>query len=92
MRTELGAKESDLVGLASFIEDMEGVDVVILAWDSKKDPTRTRLSLRSRTVNVAAIAQTLGGGGHSGAAGALLAEPLAVGLRKAVEAAKAHLA
>ena len=91
VRIELGAKETDLVGLASFIEEVEGVDIAILAWDSKKDPLRTRLSLRSRTVNVAAIAQTLGGGGHPGAAGAQLAEPLAVGLSRAVEAAKAHL-
>ena len=91
IRRELGAKETDLMGLASLIEGIEGADVVILAWDKRKDPMRTGISLRSRTVNVATIAQTLGGGGHAGAAGALLGEPLAVGLRKAVDAAKAHL-
>ena len=91
VRMELGAKESDLLGLASFIEGGEGVDVVILAWDSKRDPLRTRISLRSRTVDVAAIAQTLGGGGHTGAAGALLNEPLDAGLAKALAAAQAGL-
>ena len=91
IRMDLGAKESDLVGLASFIEGSEGVDIVILAWNSKKDPNRTRVSLRSRSINVATVAQTLGGGGHANAAGALLAEPLDVGLRKAIAAAEAHL-
>lgn len=91
VRMELGAKETDLMGLVSLIEGIEGADIVILAWDKRKDPLRTGISLRSRTVNVAAIAQTLGGGGHAGAAGALLTEPLDVGLRKAIEAAKAHL-
>ena len=91
VRMELGAKETDLMGLASLIEGSEGADVVILAWDKRKDPLRTGISLRSRTVNVAAIAQTLGGGGHAGAAGALLTEPLEVGLRQAIAAAKAHL-
>ena len=91
VRAELGAKETDLMGLASLVEGIEGADIVILAWDKRKDPLRTGISLRSRTVNVATIAQTLGGGGHASAAGALLAEPLAVALRKAVAAAEAHL-
>lgn len=92
VRMELGAKETDLMGLASLIEGIEGADIVILAWDKRKDPLRTGISLRSRTANVAAVAQTLGGGGHAGAAGALLTNtPLNEGLRKAVEAAKAHL-
>lgn len=92
VRMELGAKETDLMGLASLIEGIESADIVILAWDKRKDPLRTGISLRSRTVNVAAVAQTLGGGGHAGAAGALLTNtPLNEGLRKAVEAAKAHL-
>ena len=92
VRMELGAKETDLMGLASLVEGIEGADVVIMAWDKRKDPLRTGISLRSRTVDVAAIAQTLGGGGHSGAAGALLVDtPLSEGLRKAIQAAKAHL-
>ncbi len=91
VRAELGAKETDLMGLSSLVEGIEGADIVILAWDKRKDPLRTGISLRSRTVNVATIAQTLGGGGHANAAGALLAEPLAVGLRKAIAAAEAHL-
>lgn len=90
-RRELGAKESDLSGLASLIEGMEGADIVIIAWDKRKDPNRTQVSLRARAVSAAAIAQTLGGGGHARAAGALLHAPLAVGLRKALEAAQAHL-
>ena len=92
VRMEIGAKETDLMGLASLIAGIAGADIVILAWDKRKDPLRTGISLRSRTVNVAAIAQTLGGGGHAGAAGALLVDtPLSEGLRRAVEAAKAHL-
>ena len=79
------------MGLASLIEGIEGADVVILAWDKRKDPLRTGISLRSRTVDVAAIAQTLGGGGHTGAAGALLNEPLDAGLAKALAAAQARL-
>ncbi len=92
VRMELGAKETDLMGQASLIEGIEGADIAILAWDKRKDPLRTGISLRSRTVNVAAVAQSLGGGGHAGAAGALLVgTPLDEGLRKAIEAAKAHL-
>jgi phosphoesterase RecJ-like protein len=91
IRMELGAKETDLMGLASLMEGIEGADIAIVAWDKRKEPHRTGISLRSRTVNVAAVAQALGGGGHAGAAGALLDEPLAEGLRKAVAAAEAHL-
>ena len=91
VRMELGAKETDLMGLASLVEGIEGAEIVIVAWDKREYPLRTGISLRSRTVNVAAIAQTLGGGGHAGAAGALLTEPLDVGLRQAIAAAKAHL-
>lgn len=92
VRTELGAKETDLMGLVSLIEGIEGADVAILAWNKRLDPLRTGISLRSRTVDVAAIAQALGGGGHAGAAGALLEDtPLNEGVRRAVESAKAHL-
>lgn len=91
IRLELGAKESDLSGLAALIEGIEGADVLIIAWDKRKDPNRTQVSLRSHAVSAAAIAQTLGGGGHAGAAGALLTEPLDAGLRRAIAAAKAHL-
>ena len=92
VRLELGAKESDLSGLASLIEGIEGADIVIVAWDKRKDPNHTQVSLRSRTASAAAIAQTLGGGGHARAAGALINEPLSVGVRKALAAAQAHLA
>lgn len=92
IRMELGAKETDLMGLASLIEGVAGADVAILAWNKRRDPLRTGISLRSRTVNVAAIAQRLGGGGHAGAAGALLdGTALSEGLRQAIAAAQAHL-
>ncbi len=89
VRQALDARETDLVGLASFLADMEEVAVVILAWENKAG--EIQFSFRSRTTDVSAIAQVFAGGGHRLAAGATVAGPLAPALQRAVAAAEAHL-
>lgn len=72
---ETGASNEDLEGLVNYPRNIEGVEVGILF---KVNGTESvKVSLRSAgVVNVAAVAQHFGGGGHVRAAGCRLTEPL----------------
>ena len=73
--TELNAKTQDIDGLINFIRNIEGVIVGTLFYEV--DATTSKVSLRSRQgFNSALALQTFGGGGHQGAAGALIHLPL----------------
>ncbi len=70
-----GAKGEDTDGLVEFPRRLKGVEVAIAFRELSAD--RTKVSLRSTgDVDVARIAQSLGGGGHEKAAGVVVAEPL----------------
>ncbi|WP_276352455.1 DHH family phosphoesterase [Cohnella caldifontis] len=72
---ETGASNEDLEGLVNYPRNIEGVDVGILF---KENGTKSvKVSLRSSgLVDVAAVAQHFGGGGHVRAAGCRLTIPL----------------
>jgi phosphoesterase RecJ-like protein len=72
MLKEAGAKEEELEGLASYLASVRGKVKVAAVLKEREDGT-TRVSLRSNPgVDVASVAQRLGGGGHLQAAGATI--------------------
>lgn len=90
-----GATTMDSEGLIDHVRDIE--PVVVACVFEELEPEVTRISLRSKTekVNVSAIAQLFGGGGHPAAAGARIqGRPLSVqrkvlqAVRKALDAVK----
>ncbi|MFC5702087.1 bifunctional oligoribonuclease/PAP phosphatase NrnA [Cohnella faecalis] len=87
---ETGASNEDLEGLVNYPRNIEGVEVGILF---KENGTKSvKVSLRSAgTVNVAALAQQFGGGGHVRAAGCRLTEPLPAVIEQVVEAVRKAL-
>ncbi len=69
------AAEEDCEGIVNFAISISGVEAA--AFLRELPEQRVRLSLRSKSqVNVAAIAERLGGGGHENAAGCTLEGPL----------------
>ena len=86
-----GAETADSEGLIDHIRSIE--PVVIACVFEEVEPGMTRVSLRSKTerVNVSAIAERFGGGGHVAAAGARIpGSPLAA-QRRVIAALKAAL-
>jgi bifunctional oligoribonuclease and PAP phosphatase NrnA len=70
-----GAAEEDCEGIVNFALSIAGVEAAVFLRELPE--RQVRLSLRSKDkVNVAAIAEKLGGGGHWNAAGCTLAGPL----------------
>ena len=69
------AVEEDCEGIANFALSIAGVEAALFLRELPEQ--RIRLSLRSKgKVNVAAVAERLGGGGHENAAGCTLEGPL----------------
>jgi phosphoesterase RecJ-like protein len=65
---EMGVVDDDYDGLAALTTQVEGVEVGILV--TEKETGKFRISLRSSgRINVSAIAENFGGGGHIQAAG-----------------------
>lgn len=72
---ETGATSEDSDGLVNYTRNVEGVQVGVLFRELSSG--KTKISMRSRgDINSAEILRPLGGGGHAGAAGALLGMPL----------------
>lgn len=70
-----GASEEDCEGIANFALGIAGVDAA--AFFRELPGGEIRASLRSKgPLNVAAVAETLGGGGHQNASGCTAAGPL----------------
>ena len=68
---QFGVAESELDGVAGFPLQVEGAQVGITI--KEREPNVFKVSMRSADwVNVAAICQTRGGGGHVKAAGCLV--------------------
>jgi bifunctional oligoribonuclease and PAP phosphatase NrnA len=80
------ATEDDSDGIVDYALGVEGVEAAFFLRELPEG--RVRVSLRSKgRINVAAIAEHLGGGGHENAAGCTLDGPLA----RACEEVLAHL-
>jgi phosphoesterase RecJ-like protein len=79
------ATDEDTEGIVNFARYVRGAHVGVLFREMQDGSAR--ISLRSRdTVNVSAIAQEFGGGGHRMAAGCTLPPPLAEAQRRLIEA------
>jgi phosphoesterase RecJ-like protein len=78
---QTGASEEDCEGIVNYAVAIAGVEAAVFLRELPE--RRIRLSLRSKgPVNVAAIAQRLGGGGHENAAGCTLEGPIARALEE----------
>ncbi len=79
MLARTGATDEMVEGMVNYGRMLRGVEVAVLFWEFPGDSGAldTKVSFRSRgTVDVAAVAALLGGGGHRAAAGAQLPRPL----------------
>jgi phosphoesterase RecJ-like protein len=75
------AAEEDCEGIVNFALAIAGVEAAVFLRELPE--RRIRLSLRSKgRVNVAALAERLGGGGHENAAGCTLDGPLSHALNE----------
>ncbi len=85
----LNAKHSDTENLVDKLRSIRGVQAAVLM--TRVSPELTRVSFRSKgDINVAAIAKSLGGGGHPHAAGlksSLQPSALQVTIKNAIQAA-----
>lgn len=72
---ESGAEQEELEGIVEYARRLRGIEVALLLRELPGG--RTKASLRSNgETDVAAVARSLGGGGHEKAAGVLLESPL----------------
>ena len=68
--TYAGASTEESEGLIDHIRAIDGVEVALAFEEVTEDQTRVSLRSKNPHVDVAAIAQSFGGGGHKAAAGA----------------------
>ncbi len=86
----VGAREEDCEGLVNYALSIQ--DVEVAAFFRELPDRRFRVSLRSKgQLNVAAIAERFGGGGHDCASGLSIDGPLATAVAKVVDHIRAGL-
>ena len=74
MLEQSGAAMEDLDGMINYTRNIEGVEIGVMFFvDSPTD--EIKVGFRSKNVDVSALAETLGGGGHARAAGCRLKGP-----------------
>ncbi len=71
---EIGAENEDFNGIVNYARSIRGVEIGILL--AEQEGGHVKVGLRSHGVDVAALAQRLGGGGHTRAAGCMVSGPL----------------
>lgn len=82
---DAGAAEEDCEGVVNFALSIAGIEAAVFLRELPEG--RIRLSLRGKgNVNVASIAERLGGGGHENAAGCTLDGPLQRATEEILEA------
>jgi phosphoesterase RecJ-like protein len=88
---QLRATEEDSDGIVNFALSVENIEAAVFLRELPEG--RIRLSLRSKgAVNVAAVAEGLGGGGHENAAGCTLDGPLPRALHEVLAHLRAAVA
>lgn len=85
-----GAASEDMEGIVNYALNVEGVEVGILCKETEDGAVKASLRSAGR-VDVAAVAQSFGGGGHVRAAGCRLEGPLQEAMPKLVEAVRKAL-
>ncbi len=75
-RAALGTTEEDYSNASALLRTVEGVELSVSIRQQSDQPTKYRVSMRSRDpIDCAALCARLGGGGHVRAAGATLTAP-----------------
>lgn len=88
--SDTGASNEDLEGLVNYPRNVEGVEVGLLF--KQMEPGSVKISFRSAgRVDVSAVAQQFGGGGHVRAAGCRVAAPLAEAIEQVLGAVRTAL-
>lgn len=87
---EVDADSEDTEGLVNFLRNLEGIKVASLFRELQ--PGKVKVSLRARKpIDAGLILKPFGGGGHSGAGGAILHAPLSETMDKISEAVRTAL-
>ena len=90
--TRAGASTEEAEGLIDHIRSIDGVVVAVVFEELDEEVTRISWRSKTQAINVAALAEALGGGGHKAAAGARVqGRPLGV-QRRVLGAIKRALA
>ena len=87
---EAGATDHDVEGVVNYARSVAGVEVGILFKETEDGGVRVNLRSR-RTVDVGAVAQRFGGGGHARAAGCTLKGPVEDAVAQVLAAVKVVL-
>ncbi|MBP2635862.1 MAG: nrnA [Firmicutes bacterium] len=77
-------------GFINYPRNIEGVEIAIMFKETGE--RSIRVSLRSKSVDVSALALAFGGGGHARAAGCTITEPLSKAKALIIDAAKRQMA
>jgi phosphoesterase RecJ-like protein len=85
-----GAVPGDTEDMINYPRAIEGVEVALIFIEQPEDGTK--VSFRSRAVDVSKVAERFGGGGHKLAAGATLPDSLIVAREKVIAAVEQALA
>lgn len=84
---QCGTDSSDLDGIVETMREIEGTEVALFFYETKKD--NIKVSFRSQNINVSDIALQFAGGGHEKAAGCTIeAEEMEKVLQEAINAVK----
>ena len=83
------AKGDYTEGISESLRQINKTEVSILLKESESQTTK--VSLRSKNIDVAKIAETFGGGGHHFAAGCTIQKPPKIALEKLMEEIKKSL-
>jgi bifunctional oligoribonuclease and PAP phosphatase NrnA len=86
---QASAKEEDCEGLVNYVLSIQ--DVEVAAFFRELPDKRFRVSLRSKgALNVSAVAEQLGGGGHQCASGCSVDGPLAMAVNRVIVLLRSH--
>lgn len=72
MLGDYGAKAEELEGFVNYAKNIQGIEVGIFFYHTRKG--ETKVGFRSKTVDVSTIAGIFGGGGHPRAAGCTISD------------------
>ena len=90
MLINANARTSDVEGFTDIVRSISGVEVAVMIFE--KDINECRVNFRSKgKYKINDIAQTLGGGGHAFASGAMLKSNLKDSINKVVSVTKNSL-
>ena len=71
---KFGADDDHIDGIVEALKQIDSVEIAMVLKETLKGDTK--ISFRSKEINVAKIAQFFGGGGHDLAAGCTISKPL----------------